>query len=110
MSELESNLPPQPGTPPAKSVRKITMPTNKNAETRRILLEENADIPPIGQFIGHNGHGYLLKPGIWVDVPLPIIEVLDHAVMEVPEIDPDTRRVVGWRQRLRYPYRVSAAA
>jgi hypothetical protein len=114
MSELAPNLPdpmPQPGALPPRGRRGATsavvMPDNLKAKTRRIMLEESDDIPPTGQYIGHNGNGYLLKPGVWVDVPLPLLEVLDHAVMSTPQIDPNTRRVVGYREKLRYPYRVA---
>ena len=97
-----------PNLPPSKNDKPDTvkMPGKPEVKTMRIMLEENADIPPSGQFIGHNGNSYLLKPGYWVNVPLPLIEVLDNAVQSVPEIDPQTRQVVGYRQKLRYPYRV----
>lgn len=72
----------------------------------RILLEENDEIPPSGQFIGVNGAGFLLKPGVEVDVPDSIIEVLNNAVKSKPVIDPETRRIVDWRNALRFPYRV----
>jgi len=91
-----------PGKPPA-----IKMPGNLQAKTLRIMLEENADIPPSGQFIGHNGNSYMLKPGIFVDVPIPLLEILDHAVTSVPQLDPQTKQVIGWRQKLRYPYRIA---
>lgn len=100
----------QADAPPARSgkaVPKLNMPSNKGVKTLRILLEENADIPPSGQFIGHNGNSYLLKPGVWVDVPLPLIEVLNNAVAQVPERDPQTQQITGWREKLRYPYRVA---
>ena len=83
------------------------MPGNKGAKTLRIMLEENADIPPTGQYIGHNGNGYMLKPGMWVEVPIPLLEILDRAVGSVPEVDPNTRQVIGWREKLRYPYRIA---
>jgi len=72
----------------------------------RIILEENDEIPPSGQFIGINGAGYLLKPGIEVEVPDSIIEVLNNAIKSKPVIDPDTRRIVDWRPTPRFPYRV----
>jgi hypothetical protein len=71
----------------------------------KIVLEENDDIPPTGLFLGYNGTGYLLRPGEEVSVPPGVIEILDNAVMSSPQIDPQTRQVVGWRQRMRYPYR-----
>ncbi len=71
----------------------------------RIILEESDDIPPTGLFVGLNGTGYLLRPGEEVDVPAGVIEVLEQAVMAMPQIDPQTNQVVGWRQRMRYPFR-----
>lgn len=74
-------------------------------KTIRIVLEESDDIPPNGLFIGHNGRGYLLKPGLEADVPLPLVEILDHAVISAPVVDPITRQVTGYRDRLKYNYR-----
>lgn len=70
-----------------------------------IILEENDEIPPTGLFIGINGRSYLLQPGMKASVPVGIIDILDNAVMSTPKIDPTTRRVVGYKERLRYPYR-----
>lgn len=70
-----------------------------------IVLEESDDIPPTGLFIGLNGVGYLLRPGEQARVPAGVLEILDHAVMSMPQVDPQTQQVVGWRQRMRYPYR-----
>jgi len=75
-------------------------------ETTRIILEENPDIPPTGLFVSHNGRGYMIKPGEPVDVPNFLIEILDHAVMSSPVVETDSGRVVGYRSRSKYPYRV----
>jgi hypothetical protein len=72
----------------------------------RIVLEENENIPPTGQFFGHNGNTYLLRPGDEADVPVEILTVLNDAVQDVPQLDPTTRQVVGYRKKLRFPYRV----
>lgn len=74
----------------------------------RIILEENDNIPPTGQFFGADGKGYMLKPGIEADVPMSIISILNTAIMSVPIINPDTQQVTGFRDRLRFPYRVMA--
>lgn len=71
----------------------------------RIVLEENDDIPPTGLFVGHNGRGYMIRTGEPVDVPQAVLEILDNATTMVPQTDPQTRQVVGWRPRMRYAYR-----
>jgi hypothetical protein len=72
----------------------------------RIMLEDNADIPPTGQFVSVNGRTYMVQPGKWFDAPQELINVLDDAVATVPILDPNTQRVIGYRDRLRFPYRV----
>jgi hypothetical protein len=76
----------------------------------RILLEENDNIPPGGQFFGVNGAGFLLRPGVAVSVPRGILDILDNAVMDVPVVSPDNMQVIGYRKKLRYPYRVADRA
>jgi hypothetical protein len=71
-----------------------------------IVLEENDNIPPTGQFFAINGKTFMLRPGEPAEVPRSIINVLEQAVQDVPQIDPTTRQVVGYRKRLRFPYRI----
>ncbi len=72
----------------------------------RIVLEENENIPPTGLFVGHNGRGYMIQAGVELWVPDFLLEVLDHAVMAAPITDGKTMKVLGYRNRMRYPYRV----
>ena len=74
-----------------------------------ILVEENDDIPPTGLYVGHNGTGYLIRAGEPVSVPTFLLGVLDAAVATVPVTDPTTRRIIGHRERMRFPYRKVAA-
>lgn len=71
----------------------------------RIVLEDNSDIPPTGLFVSHNGRSYMIQPGVTVDVPNFILEILDHAVVSLPVQDPNSQRVLGYRDRSKYPYR-----
>jgi hypothetical protein len=71
----------------------------------RIILEEDAAIPPTGLFISANGRPYLLMAGVEAEVPQEVVSVLNDAVSSVPVIDPQTQRVTGFRNRLRFPYR-----
>lgn len=102
--DLEPNIEaPAAVAPKRKKASTVGMP-----ETIRIMIEENDSIPPTGIFVGLNGKGYLIRPGEPVNVPRGIVEILDNAVETTPQIDPITRRVVGYRERMRYPYRVVA--
>lgn len=74
----------------------------------RIQLEENDNIPPTGQFFQHNGNPFMLRAGEEAEVPVELINILNDAVMDVPMVDPTTRQVLGYRKRLRFPYRVIA--
>lgn len=71
----------------------------------KIILEENDNIPPTGQFFGADGKGYVLRPGEKAEVPMSIISILNTAVMSTPVFG-DGQRVSGYRDRLRFPYRV----
>lgn len=84
-----------------------TVNTKRAVEkTIRIQLEESDEIPPTGQFFGMNGRSFILRPGEPADVPAGLINVLNDAIMSVPQVDPTTRQVMGYRSRLRFPYRL----
>jgi len=77
----------------------------KGVKLTRIVVDDNDDIPPSGLFVGVNGKNYMIQTGVEVDVPEPLLEVLDNAVMSMPVTDPRTKKVVGYRDRTRYTYR-----
>lgn len=101
MSELGSNL-----SPTVPKISKAKVNTVAPRQTMRILLEENDQIPSSGLPLGHNGKTYLLRPGEEVDVPMEIVNILNNAVESTPQVDPQTKQVIGYRDRLRYSYRV----
>lgn len=76
-------------------------------EKVRILLEDNDQIPPGGQFVQVNGRSFLIQANYEVEVPREVCDALDHAVMSVPITDA-SNTVIGYRDRLRFPYRIVA--
>lgn len=105
--EVESNLETVAVVKAPKKPKKPQTEFDRiSAEPRvRIVLEENDQIPPTGQFVGVNGVGYLVMPGEPVDVPESVLDVLDNAIMSVPMKDSNDQ-VIGYRDRLRFPYRI----
>jgi hypothetical protein len=95
-TELGSNIPTQ-----EHKAKTVTKP-----KTLRIVLEENDNIPPTGLFVGENGRGYLIRAGEEVDLPLGVVEILNNAVTSVPTVDPQSLQVIGYREKMLYPYRV----
>jgi len=96
-SNIEDDFPERPAPKPIPVAR----PKERMV---RIILDENENIPPTGQFFGINGKSYILKAGVEAEVPIGILDVLDHAVEAKAIIDPLTRRVVGHTNKRRYSY------
>jgi hypothetical protein len=108
---LGDNLTLQTGKPPAGLTPNpnVLPKANYSGQKKvRIVLEDNDNIPPTGQFFGHNGRTYMVQSGVEVDVPMGIIDILNNAVTTVPIIDPKSLQVVGFRHRQRLPYRMVA--
>jgi hypothetical protein len=51
-----------------------------------------------------------LRPGEEADVPVELLSILNDALTDSPVIDPITSQVLGYKQRLRYPYRIITTA
>lgn len=81
------------------------LPAPKVLPRVKIMLEDNEGIAPGGQFIQVDGVPYILQPNMEVEVPVNLLDVLDHAIMSVPVTD-ENRNIIGYRDRLRFPYRV----
>lgn len=93
---LGTNLPDAEDTPGVFAAQKKTHVI--------IRLEENPEIPPVGQFFACNGRSYMLKPGVDAVVPIELVNVLNDAVTAVPQTDPDTLQLIGMREKKRFPY------
>lgn len=94
-------------TPQKAAPKKAAKPA---AEVKvKIMLEDNDQIPPGGQFIQVDGRSFLIQAGHEVEVPRSVVDVLDHAIMSVAVTD-DYNSVIGYRDRLRFPYRVITEA
>lgn len=80
----------------------------KNAQGDRvkIIIEENDDIPPTGLPLGHNGDQVYVVPGEVVNIPRKFLEILDNAIVSVSMTDPNTKQVIGTRDKRKYPYRI----
>lgn len=47
-----------------------------------------------------------LRPGEEASVPVELLTILNDAIYDSPVIDPTTSQVLGYKPKLRYPYRV----
>ena len=47
-----------------------------------------------------------LRPGEEADVPVELLSILNDAITDSPIIDPGTFQVLGYKSKLRYPYRL----
>lgn len=86
---------------------KLTRAERLAGEKRvKIMLEDNDEIPPTGQFFGLDGRSFMLRPGVEALVPVGLLAILNDAVKSVPVTDPITHQVMEFRNRLRFPYRL----
>lgn len=78
---------------------------NARGKRIKIILEEGDHIPPTGAPFSHNGDVIVIVPGEPVEIPEKFMNVINDCVMSSPIVDPSSKQVVGYRDRLRYPYR-----
>lgn len=64
------------------------------------------DGEPRDIFVGANGDDYLITRGKDVTVPRGVLEVLDHAIIGVPEVDGNDPTKTVTVDRKRFPYTV----
>ena len=103
----ETSAPKRRRTSTAPTMNAAPTPVvRKKEETVKIMLEENENIPPTGQYISVNGRSFILRAGEEVLVPRTLLNVLDDAVMSTPSVDPVTMQVMGYRNKSRFPYRI----
>lgn len=94
------------GRPPMHKEEPVKAVAPVGEERIKIILEENEEIPPTGQFFGLNGTGYILRPGEIAEVPVGLIDILDNAVKLAPVVDPVTKQPIDHRPRHRFAYRI----
>lgn len=94
------------GRPPMHREEAVRAVDPAKEERVKIILEENDQIPPTGQFFGINGTGYILRPGEIAEVPVSLVNLLDDLVELKAETDPVTKQMMAPRPRHRFSYRI----
>jgi hypothetical protein len=74
-----------------------------------IILDDNPNIPPTGQFVSVNGIACLIRAGEPVLVRNEILEVLDHALESVAQVTATNQRTGRQHDRRRFSYHVVPA-
>ena len=68
----------------------------------RIIIHESLDIPKEGQIMGLNGYMFLAKPGIAIDLPRPVREMLDTRIVTVTTTGDDGKEYKRDMKRVNY--------
>jgi hypothetical protein len=109
MPQAASGVPLPELNVPVREAPKSKLKPNQLAKYKQrvwLVLEDNDNIPPTGQFIGHNGTGFMLKAGVPAEVPVEVLEILNNAEYLAPVVDQVTKQVIDYKPRLRFPYRL----
>lgn len=74
----------------------------------RVIINESSEIPKEGMFISLNGFPFLVKPGIEVDLPRPVLRMLDTRIKtETIHQDDGNGRIVEHKRNIpRITYRI----
>lgn len=89
---------------PEAPVRKLKAKAVEAPKKFKIILEESDEIPPNGLFVQANGRSFIVPTGRPVEVPEVVKDILDHAIISIPRIDPKTKRRIGQVDRKRFNY------
>lgn len=83
---------------------------SKNAPktTKRYIINVSLgnDNEPQKVFVGANGLEFLIERGKDVAVPKEVLDVLDNAILGVPEVDPTDNTKTIIVDRKRFPYTI----
>ncbi len=105
MPAVEKNVPTSVEAPKKKYTWQSHYP---EAKAVRVVFEENPEIPPTGLFVQINGDPFVIVAGEEVEVPDFLLSHMDNAVAGSPIFNEQTKQVVGYRDKRRFPYRVIA--
>lgn len=64
------------------------------------------DNEPRKQYVGANGRDFLIERGVDIEVPQCVLNVLDDAVIGIPEVDPNDQTKTIVVERKRFPYSI----
>lgn len=78
-------------------------PTESEMVDATFMLEKQG----VSTRIPYN-RSWLAQPGVEFEAPQELLELLDKAILSVPIVDRNTKQVIGYRDRKRFPYRVVA--
>lgn len=106
--ESDATIMPELNVPVREAPKPRLKPNQLAKYPKRVwlVLEDNENIPPTGQFFGHNGTGFILKAGEAAEVPIELLDILNNAEYLAPVVDPQTRQIIDYKPRLRFPYRI----
>ena len=68
----------------------------------RIIIHEAEDIPKEGLFISLNGYPFLCKPGVAIDIPRPVRQMLDTRITRVTKHDETGKEYIKDVKRINY--------